>query len=58
MKPFVTLVIPLVNSNAVYSSGLNMPGLAFKIFAYTIIALLLILLVIIIIAGNALEPAM
>ena len=34
----------------------TMPGLAFKIFAYTIIALLLILLVIIIIAGNALEP--
>jgi len=35
----------------------TMPGTAFKVVAYTIIALLLILLVVIIIAGNALEPA-
>ena len=36
----------------------TMPGLAFKIFAYTIIALLLILLVVIIIAGSTLEPVL
>lgn len=35
----------------------TMPGTAFKVIAYAIIALLLILLVFIIIAGNALEPA-
>ena len=35
-----------------------MPGLAFKVFAYIIIALLLILLVYIIIAGLSIEPAM
>ncbi len=35
----------------------TMPGLAFKIVAYAIIAILLILLVVIIIAGNSLEPA-
>jgi hypothetical protein len=34
-----------------------MPSTAFKIIAYTVIALLLILLVVIILAGNALEPA-
>ena len=36
----------------------TMPSLAFKIFAYAIIAILLILLVVIIVAGNSLEPAM
>lgn len=35
----------------------TMPGTAFKIVAYTVIAILLILLVVIIIAGNSLEPA-
>ena len=35
----------------------TMPGTAFKVIAYTVIAILLILLVVIIIAGNALEPA-
>ncbi len=36
----------------------TMPGLAFKIVAYAIIAILLILLVVIIVAGNSLEPAL
>ena len=34
----------------------TMPGTAFKVVAYAVIAILLILLVLIIIAGNALEP--
>ena len=36
----------------------TIPGLAFKIVAYAIIAILLILLVVIIVAGNSLEPAL
>lgn len=51
MSRHYTSVHPRLHQNG------TMPGTAFKVFAYTVIALLLILLVIIIVAGNALEPA-